>query len=177
MPFLDAVEAGLWLFWVCEKEIVAVPRPAIQTQGDRLHCADGPAISWPGSRLKFYYWRGVQVPSWLILKPEKITGRKVLKEKNAELRRVMVERIGYDRLMAQLNAKRVQADDYGELYYIPLTDDEPVVLVKVENSTAEPDGTFKSYILRVPPTIKRARDAVAWTFDVPPAEYAPVAQT
>ena len=50
-------------------------------------------------------------------------------------------------------------------------------MVKVVNSTAEPDGSFKDYYLRVPPAITKARDAVAWTFDVSPEEYAVEAQT
>lgn len=50
-------------------------------------------------------------------------------------------------------------------------------MVKVVNSTPELDGSFKDYFLRVPPTMKRARQAVAWTFDVPEDDYALVVQT
>ena len=37
-------------------------------------------------------------------------------------------------------------------------------MVEVVNSTPEPDGSRKTYFLRVPPTIGTAREAVAWTF-------------
>ena len=43
-------------------------------------------------------------------------------------------------------------------------DDEPLRVVEVVNSTPEPDGTYRRYLLRVPPTTRTAREAVAWTF-------------
>jgi len=36
---------------------------------------------------------------------------------------------------------------------------------------------FKEYFLRVPPTVRTAREAVAWTFDLPPDQYRPDIQT
>ncbi len=54
---------------------------------------------------------------------------------------------------------------------------EPVVAVEVINSTAEPDGTFKRYLLRVPPHVTTARAAVAWTFGVSARDYAPTVQS
>lgn len=42
-----------------------------------------------------------------------------------------------------------------------------------KNATAEADGTFKEYFLRVPPSITRARDAVVWTFGMRPSQYKP----
>jgi hypothetical protein len=50
-------------------------------------------------------------------------------------------------------------------------------MVKVINSTPEPDGRFKDYFLRVPPMMVRARQAVAWTFDKVEHNYAPALET
>ena len=50
-------------------------------------------------------------------------------------------------------------------------------MVKVVNSTPEPDGSFKDYFLRVPPEIVRAKQAVAWTFGKKENEYSPALQT
>jgi hypothetical protein len=69
------------------------------------------------------------------------------------------------------------ADDYGRLLSISLPDDEDYRVVEVLNSTPEPDGSFKNYYLRVPPSIQSPREAVAWTFDLPESEYDPFAQT
>lgn len=54
---------------------------------------------------------------------------------------------------------------------------EEIQLVEVRNATAEPDGTFKTYFLRVPPTIRSARAAVAWTFGLDAEAYAPKVET
>ena len=40
-PLVDAYEAGLWLFWVLEREVVAVARPALRIEEGRLR---GPAV-------------------------------------------------------------------------------------------------------------------------------------
>jgi hypothetical protein len=47
----------------------------------------------------------------------------------------------------------------------------------VVNSTPEPDGTSRTYFLRVPPNIRTARAGVAWTFGLTEEEYHPLAQT
>jgi len=39
----------------------------------------------------------------------------------------------------------------GELYFAEVPGDEPLVMVKVMNSTLEPDGSPKPYFLRVHP--------------------------
>ncbi len=98
-------------------------------------------------------------------------------EENAEVRRVMLERMGHERFMADLGAEPLHRDACGELFRVDLENDEPLVLVRVVNSTPEPDGKRKKYVLRVPPHIQTAREAVAWTFGVPPEMYAPIAET
>lgn len=50
-------------------------------------------------------------------------------------------------------------------------------MVKVVNSTPEPDGSYKDYFLRVPPTITTAHEAVAWTFGKTAETYAPAIET
>jgi hypothetical protein len=49
--------------------------------------------------------------------------------------------------------------------------------VKVKNSTAEPDGTFKDYFIRVPPITKTPQEGIAWTFGLDGKTYAPEIQT
>ena len=50
-------------------------------------------------------------------------------------------------------------------------------MVEVLNSTPEPDGTRRTYFLRVPPTMRTAREAVAWTFGLDGGEYRPAAES
>lgn len=118
-----------------------------------------------------YAWHGVRIPEYIILKPESISIQKIEDEKNTEIRRVMITRYGQEKYLLDSNAKKIHSDDYGILYKKEIPDDEPLLMVKVVNSTPEPDGTFKDYFLRVPPNIKTAREAVAWTFDEKSEEY------
>jgi hypothetical protein len=87
----------------------------------------------------------------------------------------MLDRFGWDRYLIESGAKPIHQSERGTLYRSEIPDDEPLVMVKVTNSTPEPDGHFKDYFLRVPPTIKTADEAVAWTFGV--KDYAPVAES
>jgi hypothetical protein len=50
-------------------------------------------------------------------------------------------------------------------------------VVCVTNKTPEPDGTYKKYFLRIPPTISTAKEAVAWTFEQQTEEYMPGQET
>lgn len=71
----------------------------------------------------------------------------------------------------------VHRDEWGELYRADMPNEEPLVMVRVINSTPEPDGSFRKHWLRVPPTMHRAREAVAWTFQKAEQDYAPAVET
>ena len=143
---------------------------------NRPHCEDGPFCAWrDGTAL--WAWHGTRVPAWLILHPERLTVGQIQQEANAEVRRVMLERYGFERFFADSGATPISADAFGTLYRVELEGDEPLVMVKVRNSTPEADGSFKHYMLRVPPTMPTAHDAVAWSFGMMPAEYAPQVET
>ena len=79
--------------------------------------------------------------------------------------------------MAQIATKLTQANETGVLHRKEIPDDEPLVMVKVKNSTAEPDGIFKNYYLRVPPRMTRAKEAVAWTFGERKNKYRSMVET
>jgi hypothetical protein len=215
LPFVEACEAGLWLFWVAHDRVVAVPRPTLfieddRLQGtelpryyldereDRLHRADGPAVSWPNGT-RYWFGHGVRVSQQIIESPETLHPRDdILAEPNVEVRRIMLERYGYDRFIRGVHAERVHEDDFGVLWCVPMPD-EPLVVVSVHNPTAEPDGSHKTYFLRVDPQLRplfplaerrgelqwlreqaqrlTARNAVASTFGLRGEEYAPATET
>jgi hypothetical protein len=89
----------------------------------------------------------------------------------------MIELMGYERYILESGAKLIHSDETGSLYKKEFPDDAPLVMVHVLNSTPESDGSTKKYMLRVPPTMVRARQAVAWTFDIPEQEYRPLVET
>lgn len=194
---LEAWENGLWCFVVCENEIVALERPQIHTRGGQLHREDGPAVYWPSREAwpfntavaePYYFWRGVHVQDpEIITHPERITVEAIDKERNAEIKRIMVERYGYERFMKDGGGIKVHEDEFGILWRRPLTDkrrvgwgapgEEVLMLVEVVNGTPEPDGSIKHYWLRVPPTVRTAREAVAWTYGLSADQYKPKVRT
>lgn len=137
----------------------------------RLHSVIGPAVSYENWRV--YAVHGVRVPESIIERRETITPQTIESETNAEVRRVMIELYGQARYLVDSGANQIAADDTGVLYRKTMNGDEPLVMVKVVNSTPEPDGSRREYFLRVPPTMRTAREAVAWTFGLAEAEYAP----
>jgi len=75
-------------------------------------------------------------------------------------------------------AERLDHDErYGTLWRRNIPGDEPIVMIEVVNRTPELDGRFKHYWLRVPPGVRTAREAVAWTFNMPAGRYAPEIET
>ncbi len=119
----------------------------------------------------------MRVPAEIIEKPEALTHNRILSEQNAEIRRVMIERIGNEKFLAITNARPIHEDQRGKLYRIEIPGDEAMTLVQVINSTPEPDGHSKLYTLRVPPNIQRASEAVAWSFGLTEKDYDPAQET
>jgi hypothetical protein len=93
----------------------------------------------------------------------------------------MIERFGAERLVREGDATLVSEDETGRLWRRSLKDrqfgEEDITMVEVRNSTPEPDGSFRTYFLRVPNLTFTARDGVAWTFGLSEREYAPAKET
>ncbi len=127
-----------------------------------------------GVRLR---WRGVPVDERIVFRPETIAASEVLDEPNAERRRVLLERMGYERFLAEANAEVLDRDrDPGgarQLLRVPLGDDEPLVCVAVRCPS-----TARQYVIRVPPATRTCRQAAAWIagFD-DPGKYRPIMET
>lgn len=171
-----ARETGWW--WPYENLAVLSERPTAlhRDEAGRLDCGDGPAVGYCDG-FGLYAWRGMPVPGEFLDELVSLTPERIRAEENAELRRVMLEYYGYDRYLVESGAQPLQRDETGILWRIALPDDEDVVMVEVVNSTPEPDGTYRTYWLRVPPATRTAREGVAWTFGLTAPEYQPVAQT
>jgi hypothetical protein len=142
----------------------------------RLHNENGPSFKFADG-FQLFSWHGTTVPQQVIEAPEKLVPVRIQSEPNAEIRRIMIERYGPGRFIADAGGRIIDRDRHGTLYRCLMNDDEPLVMVKVVNRTAEADGTFKEYFLRVPPEITTARAAVAWTFALDPEQYQPDLET
>ncbi|MFE3718641.1 DUF6745 domain-containing protein [Streptomyces cyaneofuscatus] len=171
-----ARNAGWW--WPYERAVVISERPEVlhRDEAGRLDHGAGPALAYRDG-FALYAWRGMPVPAAFLAELASLTPQRIREEENAELRRVMLEFYGYDRYLTESGAEPVHRDETGILWRIALDGDEDVVMVEVVNSTPEPDGTHRTYWLRVPPATRTAKDGVAWTFGLDGAAYAPVRQT
>lgn len=158
MPFVDAVEAGLFCFWVTTTKVIALTLPVMRIEADRLHSDGQPAVLWSDGEC-YYFWRGTQIPQkYGAVLSREWRSQWLLEETNAELRRILIQGISYDRILQELEA--VELDTWREysLFRIKANiDDEPIYLLKMICPS-----TKQIYVLRTPPDIISAREAIAW---------------
>jgi AraC-like DNA-binding protein len=123
----------------------------------------------------------VRVPQYVVECTQEISVERIETEANAKIRRIMTERYRHGEEInggaghiRDAGGERLDHDErFGTLWRRNLPDDEPIVMLEMAHRTPEPDGHFKHYWLRVPPTTQTAHEAVAWTLDVPTEDYAP----
>ena len=176
-PLFDLAKNCGWsmLFWDWAF-ISAKPEYIKRDEQQRLHCENGPALRYPDD-FSVFAIHGIRVPERVVIAPKSITIPEIESETNVVVRRLMIERYGTERFLMDAGAKEIHRDDFGILYCKEFLEDQSLVMVKVVNSTPELDGSFKDYFLRVPPTMERARQAVAWTFGKEENKYSPACQT
>jgi hypothetical protein len=122
-------------------------------------------------------WRGVAVDARIAFSPELITAEEILAEPNAERRRVLLERMGYDTFLEHAQAETIDQDrDAGgmrRLLRVKMNNDEDLVCV-----TVLCPSTGRQYVLRVPPTVTTCHAAAAWVAGFDNAnEYQPIIET
>jgi hypothetical protein len=175
--FVELARSAGWC-WPFERAVVLTERPGrlLRDDHDRLHASSGPALQYPDG-FALWRWHGVRVPRWVIERPELITLDAIRAEDDVHLRRVLVERYGPDRYLREMGGQVVQRDHCGNLWRAEMPGDEPLVMIEVRNATPDPDGSRRTFWLRVPPEVLTAVEGVAWTFDLPPERYHPLVET
>jgi len=179
-PLVEAVRAGGW-WWPLKHICFACDNPTELhlDQNRRLHNEQGMAVCFEDG-WGFWALDGVRVPEAIVKNRFCLTD--IDREPNAEVRSVMMDRFGLAKYIMESGAQEIHRDEYGVLYRkeMPRTvwgDAAPILMVQVANKTPEPDGTFKTYFLRVPPEIETAKQAVAWTFAMDQKDYDPVQES
>lgn len=129
-----------------------------------------------------YYYEGIRIPKKFyqaMKNPDILSVSDVLSHPNSECRYVGVKIIGHERIRRSDSCKLIDSCERTgmELFSVGGIFVDPVLFLKVINSTAELDGSFKEYYLCVPPTMKSCLEAVAWTFRMSSEEYAPIQET
>jgi len=147
---------------VCDR-----PRHLRFDSQNRLHAEGEPAIEFADG-WNFYYYHGVRLPEqYGKVHPNQWQSQWLLTEENAELRRVLIQGIGYDRICQELEAKQIDSWQEYALLQIDNADVEPICLLKM---TCPSTGFI--HALRVPPNLTSAREAIGWVnWDIDPEEF------
>lgn len=126
-----------------------------------LHKEGALALVYQDNQGLYAYEGVILPPKYGEVKPENWQGKWLLEENNAELRRVLIQGIGYDKLATELKAEKV--DTWGEytiLRFNDIVDDidkQPICLLKMTC----PSTNF-IHALRIPPDFTSAREAIRW---------------
>ncbi|MEG4817523.1 DUF6745 domain-containing protein [Microcoleus sp. K5-D4] len=164
-----------WIF-VFENVWIMCDRPTKLSLDSeyRLH-AEGEAAIEFSDGYKLYSYHGVTLPEkYRQINPNQWQAQWLLEEENAELRRVLIQGIGYGRICQELQATEL---DFWQEYTLLRIDayidgfapqkKEPIYLLKM---TCPSTGFI--HALRVPPEIQSAREAIRWVnWDIDSEEF------
>lgn len=162
---------GWWAPWDGICFVSDRPRRVSFDQNRLLHCETAQAVEYSDG-WGVYAWHGLRIPEKFITERDAITYTQITNEENVEFRRVLRDLYGRDRYLGDIGAIEIHRDEYGVLWRGEDGGDEPLMFVEVENATIE-HGARRKFHLRVPPTMRTAHEAVAWTFHKTPATYHP----
>ncbi len=140
--------------------------------GERLH-AEGEFSVLYADGYGLYFHHGVALPKkYGQVKPENWASTWLLDETNAELRRILIQGIGYDRICRELHASEMDVwQEYTLLKLNELVDDidgQSICLLKM----VCPSTNF-IHAIRVPPNVQSAREAIRWVnWGIYPEQFA-----
>ncbi|MET7606783.1 DUF6745 domain-containing protein [Streptomyces avermitilis] len=157
-------------------EIHTEPLPGALHGELRLHRDDGPAVRFADGA-EVHVLHGTPVPPWVINDP---TAERIHGERNVEVRRSAIERIGWGDYIEHAGLRHVAtAGDPGNpgsdlhLYDVPRELwGRPVRLLLVVNGSVEPDGQHRRYGLSVPAHFDDPVAAAGWTYGLSGEHYA-----
>ena len=159
-PLFNAFICGTWMLHWTDDTLYWVAKPRVHTERPsrgfrRLHCETGPAVESDVEDL--YFWHGVMVPSKVVETPERITVEEIEAEKNMEVQRIMIERLGADKYMRQTGAKVLDMDS------LTLVGSAPRALMEDKRGNKWMIGTDGStkrvYLMAVPRDVRTCSEA------------------
>jgi len=135
------------------------------------HCEDGPAVMYADG-FSLYALHGVTIPKFWTQR--KLSAWEVLNTLNLEQRRVGCELVGWDKIINEVQAELIDKDDdpeIGELVKCHMPDVGMVSFLRVKC------GTGRQFALPVPPEMRTAQQANAWTWGLESGDYTPEVRT
>jgi hypothetical protein len=154
----------------------------------KLRSTPCPAFEFHGGQ-RLFAVNGVLLPDLSKRKPSDIRWDTFQHISSPQVRSALIGYVGWERFLELAHRKTlVDKSQYGELYAITC-ELQQITVVRVVNSTAEPDGTFRKYVIPVDadcrplpnpadpagemgtPQVRTALNAVASTFGMTGEEY------
>ncbi|MBI4567978.1 MAG: hypothetical protein HY719_06220 [Planctomycetes bacterium] len=161
-PAISALRelAGLVWWWDERDGVITACDPPTACHFDdqsRLSREDGPALAFAGETRRWMLF-GVRVPRAIVATPgEQLNPRLVLTTRNAEVRRVVVRKVGLPRLMAALRPEVVDRRGDYELLVIRLDEQHACPYLKMKNPS-----TGETHIEGVHPNCRTVQGAINW---------------
>ncbi|MBW3585638.1 MAG: hypothetical protein KY448_07240, partial [Cyanobacteria bacterium 0813] len=167
--FKSLVENCGWIY-PFEKKCFVCDRPR-QVHFDSeylLHAEGQPAVEF-ADKFSVYSYRGVRLPETIgQVPPQSWQASWLLTEQNAEVRRVLIQAIGYPRICHELPTIELDTwQEYTLLKFENNIDAEPIYLLKM---TCPSTGHL--HALRVLPEVRSAKEAINWVnWGIDPEEF------
>lgn len=171
MVFEDGYQVYAHHGWIFREDYLAgveLIRHSLD-ESDRLH-AEGQAAIEFSDGFCCYFNHGVMLPeTYGKLHPHQWQSQWLLTEPNAEIRRVLIQGIGYGRICQELDY--IELDNWREYTLLKIEnsqENEPILLLKMTCAS-----TKSIHVLRVPPDMTSARAAIRWVnWGIDPEEFA-----
>ncbi|MGO9123212.1 MAG: DUF6745 domain-containing protein [Desulfomonilaceae bacterium] len=158
----DIAQSACW-WWPYKNFCVISERPILVRMQEwsenrhRLHCENGPALAFSDG-WKVYALNGVRVPSEIVKTPAaKLDLDLLLRERNAEIRREIVRKIGIERIMSELKTEILDERNGYQLLIPDLQDGRKRPYLKMLNPS---EGTW--HIEGVHADCKTVSEALEW---------------
>jgi len=161
------LSGGVFLY---KTALIACTRPTLLRfdNEQRLHTEGFPAVQYTDG-YSLYSYHGVTLPEeYGKLYPKDWRAQWLLAERNAELRRVLIQVMGYCKIAEELQAEEI--DKWQEYSLLKIENEINVETIYLLKMTCPSTG--RVHILRVPPDISSTRQAICWVnWGVDPEEF------
>ena len=165
---IELIKTSGWA-WISADRAIIIDRPSHihMDENNVLHAEDRPSILYRDG-FAVYSWHGQQVPRDWIMNKESLTPEMALGQENTEMRRAACEIIGWNKILEKLNYRLIEEDDdpmIGRLVEVDLPDAgaERFLMVRC--------GTGRDFALPVPPDMRTALAAQAWSYGLSSEEF------
>ncbi len=123
------------VYFTFDKLVIMTERPlSISFNQERqLHNQDGPALSYKDG-FNVYAMNNIKMPEYYcVTAKEDIDVKRIMKEKNVDIRREAMRKVGFERVMTELEAKRIHTTGEYDLVELDFGDDIKARYLKMLN--------------------------------------------